>query len=195
MFRIPMCEWKSKEKIKQEKLEKLYKKVDEYFRKVFHENFIPNMNMFKEAYYCSTDEFKENFTTFFAGYNKVDFYLELMEKLYNDKNALAKPMALMDYIHFFKDKKLNYHVRNLESYDMIKLDGTKFNVPYNSVLSICNNIVYWSDDSTELMQKITPIYSYEDKSITWGWVSITTTDIEKHYIDFKTEEENILQGK
>jgi len=187
--------WKSKEEIKQEKLKKLYKKVDDYFRKVFHENFIPNMNMFKEAYYCSTDEFKENFTTFFAGYNRVDFYLELMEKLYNDKNALAKPMALMDYIHFFKDKKLNYHVRNLESYDMIKLDGTKFNVPYNSVLSICNNIVYWSDDSTELMQKITPIYSYEDKSITWGWVSITTEDIEKHYIDFKTEEENILQGK
>ena len=66
MFRIPMCEWKSKEKIKQEKLEKLYKKVDDYFRKVFHENFVPNMNMFKEAYYCSTDEFKENFTTFFA---------------------------------------------------------------------------------------------------------------------------------
>lgn len=77
-----------------------------------------------------------------------------MNKLYGDKNALPKPMALLDYLHFFKGKKLDYHVRKLESYDMIKLDGYKFNVPYTDVIDIFHNIVYWKDDSSELMQKL-----------------------------------------
>lgn len=64
MFRIPMCDWKSKEEIKQEKLEKLYKKVDEYFRKVFYNNFIPNMNMFKDVYYTGDEEFRKIFQHF-----------------------------------------------------------------------------------------------------------------------------------
>lgn len=188
--------WKNKEKIKQEKLEKLYKEVDEYFRKVFYNNFVPNMNVFKVAYHSGDEDFRKNFSTFFADFNKVDLYSELMKKLYDDEVSLPKPISLLDYIQFFNGKKLTYCVKKLKSYDMIKLDGTQFNVSSDEVLYICNNIVGWKDDSTELIQKIIPNYSYENKELVWSWDdTISIEDIQSHYIDFKTEEEEILKGE
>ena len=55
------------------------------------------------------------------------------------------------------------------------------------------NTVVCKDDSTEIMQKITPNYTFEEKELVWTWDDLTYEDIQNHFIDFKTEEEKILK--
>ena len=101
----------------------------------------------------------------------------------------------MDYIRLFKDKKINYVSKKLSKYIMTKIDGTTFEVDAKKINYEHNNIVYWDNDVSEFFQKIEPVYTETNESITWGWTNdISFNDIEKHYIDFKTEEENILKG-
>ena len=59
-----------------------------------------------------------------------------------------------------------------------------------------NNVVHWDNGVSEFFQKMEPIYTETNESMTWGWSeSVTFKDIENQYIDFKTEEEKILKGE
>ena len=105
-------------------------------------------------------------------------------------------MVLKDYMDFFNEKTIKYNVKNLVSYTMTKFDGTSFEVSDEDIVDIAiPNTVTWKDDSTEIMQKITPNYTFEEKELVWTWDDLTYEDIQNHFIDFKTEEERILKGK
>ena len=188
--------WKNKEKIKQEKLEKLYKEVEDYLYKVYHDNFEPNMDMFRQIRSNGNEEFIKSFKTYFSGYDSVHTWTEFKTKICNGFNNPVKPMVLMDYIQLFKDKKINYISKKLSKYIMTKMDGTIFEIDAEKVNYEYNNVVHWDNDVSEFFQKIEPIYSETNESMAWGWTSDATfKDIENHYIDFKTKEEKILRGE
>lgn len=188
--------WKNKEKIKQEKLEKLYKEVEDYLYKVYHDNFEPNMDMFRQIRSNGNEEFIKSFKTYFSGYDSVHTWTEFRTKICNEFSNPVKPMVLMDYIHLFKDKKINYISKKLSKYIMTKMDGTIFEIDAEKVNYEYNNVVHWDNDVSEFFQKIEPIYSETNESMAWGWTSDATfKDIENHYIDFKTKEEKILRGE
>lgn len=188
--------WKNKEKIKQEKLEKLYEEVEDYLEEIYHDNFEPNMNMFRQIRSNGNEEFIKSFKTYFSGYDSVHTWTEFRTKIGNDFSNHVKPMVLMDYIHLFKDKKINYISKKLSKYIMTKMDGTIFEVDAKKINYEHNNIVYWNNDVSEFFQKIEPVYSETNESMTWGWIGDASfKDIENHYIDFKTKEEKILRGE
>ena len=188
--------WKNKEQIKQEKLENLYKRVEDYLYNVYHDNFEPNMDMFRVIRSNGDEEFIKSFKTYFAGYDSVHTWVEFRTKICNGFSNPVKPMVLIAYIHLFKDKKINYVNKKLSKYIMTKMDGTIFEVDAKKINYEYNNVVYWDNGVSEFFQKIEPVYSETNESTTWGWTgSVTFNDIEKHYIDFKTEEEKILKGE
>ena len=183
----------NKEKIKQEKLEKLYEEVEDYLEKIYHYNFEPNMDMFRVIKSNGDEEFIKSFKTYFAGYDSVHTWVEFRTKIFEN---FAKPMVLMDYIHLFKDKKINYVNKKLSKYIMTKLDGTIFEVDAKKVNHEYNNVVHWNNGVSEFFQKMEPVYTETNESTTWGWSeSVTFIDIQNHFIDFKTEEEKILKGE
>ena len=187
--------WKNKEQIKQEKLENLYKRVEIYLGSIYNKNFEPNMNAFLQVKYTSNKEFQDSFSTFFADFDKVYSFEVFKRKLTNNKE-FVKPMVLKDYIDFFDKKTIKYGTKSVVSYTMTKFDGTTFEVSDKDVVDITfPNIVIWKDDSTELMQKITPNYDFEEKELVWTWDDLTYEDIQNHFIDFKTEEERIFNGE
>ena len=188
--------WKNKEQIKQEKLNKLYEDVEDYLYNVYHDNFEPNMDMFRAIRANGDEEFIKSFKTYFAGYDSVHTWVEFRTKICNGFENFAKPMVLMDYIHLFKDKKINYVNKKLSKYIMTKMDGTIFEVDAKKINYEYNNVVHWDNGVSEFFQKIEPVYSETNESTAWGWTgNITFKDIENHYIDFKTEEEKILKGE
>ena len=188
--------WKSKEKIKQEKLNKLYEEVEDYLEEVYHDNFEPNMDMFRAIRSTGDEEFVKSFKTYFAGYDSVHTWVEFKTKICSGFENFAKPMVLMDYIHLFKDKKINYISKKLSKYIMTKIDGTMFEVDAKKIDYEHNNVVHWTNGVSEFFQKMEPVYSETNESTSWGWTgSVTFEDIENHYIDFKTEEEKILKGE
>lgn len=188
--------WKNKEQIKQEKLNKLYEDVEDYLYNVYRDNFEPNMDMFRVIRSNGDEEFIKSFKTYFSGYDSVHTWVEFRTKICNGFENFAKPMVLMDYIYLFKDKKINYVNKKLSKYIMTKMDGTIFEVDAKKINYEYNNVVHWDNGVSEFFQKIEPVYSETNESTTWGWtVSVTFNDIEKHYIDFKTEEEKILKGE
>lgn len=187
--------WKNKEKIKQEKLENLYKRVEEYLGKIYNKNFEPNMNAFLQIKFSGNKEFQDNFSTFFADFDNVYSFEVFKRKLTNNKE-FVKPTVLKNYMDFFDEKTIKYNVKNLVNYTMTKFDGTSFEVSDEDVVDIVfPNTVVWKDDSTELMQKITPNYDFEEKELVWTWDDLTYEDIQNHFIDFKTEEERIFNGE
>lgn len=188
--------WKNKEKIKQEKLNKLYEEVEDYLYDVYHDNFEPNMDMFRVIRSNGDEEFIKSFKTYFAGYDSVHTWVEFRTKICNGFENFAKPMVLMDYIHLFKDKKINYVNKKLSKYIMTKIDGTIFEVDAKKINYEYNNVVHWDNGVSEFFQKIEPVYSETNESTAWDWTDDASfNDIEKHYIDFKTEEEKILKGE
>ena len=185
--------WKNKEKIKQEKLEKLYEEVEEYLKKIYNKNFEPNMIWFRRILHNSNEEFQKNFSTFFADFDRV-FVFEIFKEKITNNEKFVRPMVLKDYMDFFNEKTIKYNVKNLVSYTMTKFDGTTFEVSDEDIVDIAiPNTVIWKDDSTEIMQKITPNYTFEEKELVWTWDDLTYEDIQNHFIDFKTEEEKILK--
>ena len=188
--------WKNKEKIKQEKLEKLYEEVEDYLEKIYHDNFEPNMDMFRVIRSNGDEEFIKSFKTYFSGYDSVHTWVEFRTKICNGFENFVKPMVLIAYIHLFKDKTINYVNKKLSKYIMTKMDGTIFEVDAKKINYEHNNVVYWNNDVSEFFQKIEPVYSETNESMTWGWtVDASFKDIENHYIDFKTKEEKILRGE
>ena len=185
--------WKNKEKIKQEKLEKLYEEVEEYLEKIYNKNFEPNIFWFRRILHNSNEEFQKNFSTFFADFDRV-FVFEIFKEKITNNEKFVRPMVLKDYMDFFNEKTIKYNVKNLVSYTMTKFDGTSFEVSDEDIVDIAiPNTVIWKDDSTEIMQKITPNYTFEEKELVWTWDDLTYEDIQNHFIDFKTEEEKILK--
>ena len=188
--------WKNKEKIKQEKLEKLYRDVEDYLEEIYHDNFEPNMDMFRQIRSNGNEEFIKSFKTYFSGYDSVHTWTEFRTKICNGFENFVKPVVLIAYIHLFKDKKINYVSKKLSKYIMTKMDGTIFEVDAEKINYEHNNVVYWNNDVSEFFQKIEPVYSETNESMTWGWTSDASfKDIENHYIDFKTKEEKILRGE
>ena len=188
--------WKNKEQIKQEKLNKLYEDVEDYLMEIYHDNFEPNMNMFKSIEATGDEELIKSFKTYFADYDSVHTWVEFRTKMCNGFENFAKPMVLMDYIHLFKDKKINYISKKLSKCIMTKMDGTIFEVDAKKINYEHNNVVHWDNGVSEFFQKIEPVYSETNESTAWGWTgSVTFEDIENHYVDFKTEEEKILKGE
>ena len=188
--------WKNKEKIKQEKLEKLYEEVEDYLEEIYHDNFEPNMDMFRQIRSNGNEEFIKSFKTYFSGYDSVHTWTEFRTKICNGFENFVKPVVLIAYIHLFKDKKINYVSKKLSKYIMTKMDGTIFEVDAEKINYEHNNVVYWNNDVSEFFQKIEPVYSETNESMTWGWTSDASfKDIENHYIDFKTKEEKILRGE
>lgn len=188
--------WKNKEKIKQEKLEKLYEEVEDYLEKIYHDNFEPNMILFRAIRSTGDEEFIKSFKTYFGGYDSVHTWVEFRTKICNGFENFVKPIVLIAYIHLFKDKKINYVNKKLSKYIMTKMDGTIFEVDAKKINYEYNNVVHWDNGVSEFFQKIEPVYTETNESKTWGWSeSVTFNDIEKHYIDFKTEEEKILKGE
>ena len=188
--------WKNKEQIKQEKLEKLYEEVEDYLEKIYHDNFEPNMDMFRQIRSNGNEEFIKSFKTYFSGYDSVHTWTEFRTKICNGFENFVKPVVLIAYIHLFKDKKINYISKKLSKYIMTKMDGTIFEVDAKKINYEHNNVVYWNNDVSEFFQKIEPVYSETNESMTWGWTSDASfKDIENHYIDFKTKEEKILRGE
>lgn len=188
--------WKNKEKIKQEKLEKLYEEVEDYLEEIYHDNFEPNMDMFRQIRSNGNEEFIKSFKTYFSGYDSVHTWTEFRTKICNGFENFVKPVVLIAYIHLFKDKKINYISKKLSKYIMTKMDGTIFEVDAKKINYEHNNVVYWNNDVSEFFQKIEPVYSETNESMTWGWTSDASfKDIENHYIDFKTKEEKILRGE
>ena len=186
--------WKNKEKIKQEKLEKLYEEVEDYLEKIYHYNFEPNMDMFRVIKSNGDEEFVKSFKIYFAGYDSVHTWVEFRTKICNGFENFAKPTVLMDYIHLFKDKKINYVNKKLSKYIMTKLDGTIFEVDAKKIDYEHNNVVHWNNGVSEFFQKMEPVYTETNESTAWGWTeSVTFKDIQNHFIDFKTEEEKILK--
>ena len=120
--------WKNKEQIKQEKLNKLYEEVEDYLEEIYYDNFEPNMDMFRAIKSNGDEEFIKSFNTYFVGYDSVHTWVEFRTKICNGVENFAKPMVLMDYIHLFKDKKINYISKKLSKYIMTKMDGTIFEV-------------------------------------------------------------------
>jgi hypothetical protein len=187
--------WKNKEKIKQEKLENLYKRVEEYLKKIYNKNFEPNMFWFRRILHNNNEEFQKNFSTFFADFDRV-FVFEIFKEKITNNEKFVKPMVLKDYMDFFNEKTIKYNVKNLVSYTMTKFDGTTFEVSDEDIVDIIfPNTIVWKDDSTEIMQKITPNYTFEEKELVWTWDDLTYEDIQNHFIDFKTEEERIFNGE
>ena len=188
--------WKNKEKIKQEKLEKLYEEVEDYLEEIYYDNFEPNMNMFRQIRSNGNEEFIKSFKTYFSGYDSVHTWTEFRTKICNGFENFVKPVVLIAYIHLFKDKKINYVSKKLLKYIMTKMDGTIFEVDAEKINYEHNNVVYWNNDVSEFLQKIEPVYSETNESMTWGWTGDASfKDIENHYIDFKTKEEKILRGE
>ena len=188
--------WKNKEKIKQEKLEKLYEEVEDYLEEIYHDNFEPNMDMFRQIRSNGNEEFIKSFKTYFSGYDSVHTWTEFRTKICNGFENFVKPVVLIAYIHLFKDKKINYVSKKLLKYIMTKMDGTIFEVDAEKINYEHNNVVYWNNDVSEFFQKIEPVYSETNESMTWGWTGDASfKDIENHYIDFKTKEEKILRGE
>lgn len=187
--------WKNKEKIKQEKLENLYKRVEEYLKKIYNKNFEPNMFWFRRILHNNNEEFQKNFSTFFADFDRV-FVFEIFKEKITNNEKFVKPMVLKDYMDFFNEKTIKYNVKNLVSYTMTKFDGITFEVSDEDIVDIIfPNTIVWKDDSTEIMQKITPNYTFEEKELVWTWDDLTYEDIQNHFIDFKTEEERIFNGE
>ena len=179
---------------KNEKLKELYLEIEKYFYKIYEINFYPNILKFNNIKYASGNkEFRESFGNYFAGYDEIDWFKDFKEKL-SDKDGYLKPIALMDYLRFFKDKKIKYGENNLVKYIMTKLDGTTFEVDNDKINYIYSNVVEWEDGVSELFQKIEPVYVVDDKSLEWDWdTEISYHDIQDKYIDFKTEEERIMK--
>lgn len=178
---------------KNEELKKLYLKVEEYLHKVYEQNFVPNMKMFNETKYYASEDFIKSFGNYFAGYDTVYHFFDLKNKLCGFAEPV-RPSVLMDYMFFFKNRKIKYIIKKLEKHIITKIDGTIFEVDDDKIEYIHDNIVHWKNDAVEMFQKIEPVYSEEEKSLEWSWTDdITLNDIENKYIDFKTEEERILR--
>lgn len=188
--------WKNKEKIKQEKLEKLYEEVERYLGLIYYMNFKPNMNSFRQIQYTGNEEFQKSFSSYFANFEKVYSFDYFKNKLTNNEE-FVKPMVLKDYMDFFNKKTIKYNETKIKNYTMTKIDGTTFEASDENIDDINDfNVVVWNDNSTELMQKITPNYVNEEKELSWEWDEyISYEDIQNKFIDFKTEEEKILKGE
>ena len=69
---------------------------------------------------------------------------------------------------------------------MTKMDGTIFEVDAKKIDYEHNNVVHWNNGVSEFFQKMEPVYTETNESTSWGWISITTEDIEKHFTLDKT---------
>lgn len=179
-----------------ERMNDLYKEIDEYLQKIYTLNFAPNKERIEKKLVSASKTIKNKYEKLFGGYKNIDTYDEFKNYLTVNNPKTIKPKILYDYLTFANSINIKINAEKNIGFEFTRFNGEIITEYWKSgnITQIIDTKVEWSDKSLELMVKVKPIFEKVTEELKWDWKDITANDIQSKFIDFRVKEDKILKG-
>jgi len=179
-----------------ERMNDLYKEIDEYLQKIYALNFAPNKERIEKKLVNASKTIKNKYENLFGGYKNIDTYDEFKNYLTVNNPKTIKPKILYDYLTFANSINIKINAEKNIGFEFTRFNGEIITEYWKSgnITQIIDTKVEWSDKSLELMVKVKPIFEKVTEELKWDWKDITANDIQSKFIDFRVKEDKILKG-
>ena len=179
-----------------ERMNDLYKEIDEYLQKIYALNFAPNKERIEKKISKSSQKIKNDYEKIFGGYKNIDTYDEFKNYLTVNNPKIIKPKILYDYLNFANSVSIKHTSEKNIGFEFTRFNGETFKEFWKSgkIQEVADTRVEWTNRTMELMIKVVPLFENVKEELTWEWKDITASDIQNKFIEFRVQEDKILKG-